>query len=297
MAGLMDRLRGPDLLQRARRRLARAIDPPPQGHPIYLEYPVAPSARFGWDLPVHPQLDRIIGAGSGQYRQVLRQILGFADHLAAIPITSSEGSAPHWHNPFFFGLDAAALYGSLAANKPTRYVEIGSGYSTLFAARAIRDHDLPTHILSIDPAPRAEVAAVSDEIVRKPLERLDLSLFGKIEPGDVVFIDGSHMSFMGSDVTIAFIEILPKLPAGVLVHIHDVFLPWDYRPDWTNRYYSEQYLLAAMLLAEGSRYEIVLPAFYVYNHAELSSILSPLWDRIGLTGYETAGHSFWLRIR
>jgi hypothetical protein len=81
------------------------------------------------------------------------------------------------------------------------------------------------------------------------------------------------------------------------VQIHDVFLPWDYRPDWTDRYYSEQYLLAAMLLAEGSRLEIVLPAFYVYNHPGLSDILAPVWERIGLTDYETAGHSFWLRTR
>jgi hypothetical protein len=296
MSGFVENVPRPDLVSRARQSLRRVVKPDPERYPIYLEFPIEPAPRFGWSRPPHAALERLISARSEHYARLLERIGGL-DGLRTIQDEqpSEQPYAPHWRNPYFFGLDGAALYGMLALHRPARYVEVGSGYSTMFAAKAIADMKLPTTIISIDPAPRAAVAGLCDEIIRRPLEQIDLSIFSRLEPGDVLFVDGSHMSFMGSDVTITFLEVLPELPAGVLVHIHDVFLPWDYRPDWVDRYYSEQYLLAAMLLAEGPHIQIELPAFYVYNTPELARILEPLWTGLGLSGYETAGHSFWLR--
>ncbi|MDP9325986.1 MAG: class I SAM-dependent methyltransferase, partial [Candidatus Dormibacteraeota bacterium] len=82
---------------------------------------------------------------------------------------------------------------------------------------------------------------------------------------------------------------------GVLVQVHDIFLPWDYRPDWVDRQYSEQYLLAAYLLGGGHRVEVILPNFYVFTRPRLAAILDPIWTAVPLTGYETAGHSLWMR--
>jgi hypothetical protein len=87
------------------------------------------------------------------------------------------------------------------------------------------------------------------------------------------------------------------LRPGVLVQFHDICLPWDYPPIWHDRYYSEQYLLAAYLLAEGSSIEIVLPNFFVSLHPELHHLLEPLWDLLTSTGTATLGTSFWVKKR
>ncbi len=129
--------------------------------------------------------------------------------------------------------------------RPKRFVEVGSGDSTRSASRrrSIRDHSLPTLITSIDPTPRAEIDKLCDFVIRKPLEEVELDVFDELGPGDFLFIDGSHRSFSNSDVTVAFLDVLPRLRAGVVVHFHDIFWPYDYPPEWADRYYSEQYLL------------------------------------------------------
>jgi hypothetical protein len=221
-------------------------------------------------------------------------MLRFMPQLLEIPLESPNPTEPRWINPYFFGLDAAALYSLVAGRRPGGIIEVGSGYSSLFARRAIRDHRLSTHITAIDPQPRLALAGVADEVIQQPLEELDLGVMERLGPGDILFVDGSHYCFMNSDSTIVFLEILPRLRPGVMVHIHDVFLPWDYRPDWTERYYAEQYLLAALLLGGGGPFEITLPLFYIYCQPELAEVLAPLWTTLGLSDYQTAGHSFWL---
>ena len=110
-----------------------------------------------------------------------------------------------------------------------------------------------TRIVSIDPQPRAEVDELCDRVLRVPLEAADLSVFDELSDGDVLFFDGSHRTFMNSDATVFFLEVLPRLADGVLVGVHDVFLPYDYPRDFADRYYSEQYLLAAHLIAGNPR--------------------------------------------
>ncbi len=77
---------------------------------------------------------------------------------------------------------------------------------------------------------------------------MDLALFRELQAGDVLFIDSSHRCFMNSDVTVLFLEVLPNLPPGVLVQVHDIFIPYDYPREWVERYYAEQYLLSCYLL-------------------------------------------------
>ena len=91
--------------------------------------------------------------------------------------------------------------------------------------------------------------AVCDTVIRQPLETLDTAgIIENLQAGDILFVDGSHRCFTNSDVTVVFLEILPRLQPGVLVHFHDILLPYDYPPAWSRRYYSEQYLLACWLL-------------------------------------------------
>jgi hypothetical protein len=260
-------------------------------HPIFIDHPVRPQPR-----PEHPGIRDLVERGRGRYAHRLGRFRELDEYLAAIPLRDDpDGTGPYWVNGWLPPLDALALYGFVTQGAPKRYVEVGSGNSTKFVRRAISDHRLPTHITSIDPHPRAAVDKLCDTVVRVPLEDSDPGLFADLEPGDIVFLDGSHRVLMGSDVTVFFFEILPRLRPGVLVHIHDIYLPRDYPPQWRWRHYSEQYLLAAFLLADPQRFDIELPAAYIEDDAALGSIVAPFWDRIGVpVGHPAA--SFWLRI-
>jgi len=266
--------------------------PPPQT--IALDYPVRPAPRYGYGRPPHPGLHQLIDAGRNGYEQVLRSFLGYADGLGRIELDSADLHQPSWHNGWFQGLDAIALYCLLGETRPARYVEIGSGHSTRFARRAISDLGLPTRIRSIDPQPRAEIDGLCDELIRRPLEEVGPDAISDVAAGDIVFFDNSHRCFTNSDVTVAFLELLPDLPPGVLVQFHDIFLPWDYPPQMSDRYYSEQYLLATALLS-GARLEVILPNFYVSISPELYHVLDPIWDRFVWSATPTNGLSFWVR--
>ena len=221
--------------------------------------------------------------------------MAVAEDLAVIPV-HGDGLAEHeprWWNGWIPGLDAAALYARLVQERPRTYMEVGSGNSTSFARRAISDHGLPTKIVSIDPHPRAAIDAICDEVVRSPVEDVDLAVFERLRPGDVLFVDNSHRVLQNSDATVMFMEVLPSLPAGVHVQFHDIFLPDDYPDAWNDRYYSEQYVLAAFVLGGDAVFRTELPCWYVTHHApDLAAIVTPLFER--LPGAERHGHSFWV---
>lgn len=261
---------------------------------IKLDYPVAPRPRFGHGHPSHPPLSGIIAAGEDRYRRRLGHIEAVRSDLHRLPLT--DGSSPEepvWANPWLPGLDVAALYAIVAHDRPSLYLEVGSGMSTKVVRRAVRDHDLPTRIVSIDPQPRAEVDALCDEVVRSPLEDCDLAVFDRVGAGDIVFVDNSHRVFTNSDATVVFLEVLPALAAGALVQVHDIFLPDDYPSAWRDRYYSEQYVLAALLLGGGGGFSTDFPAWYVATHPDLAERLKPLFEP--LEGVERHGGSYWLR--
>ena len=253
----------------ARRRLSgwlrRRGFKPDAHYRIRIEYPTSASNSPRWKP--HPELERLIAAHDDNYRDSLELIQRY------------RPDTPEWVSEWLPALDGAAIYAFIRSRSPSRYVEIGSGFSTRFAARAKSDGELATEIVSIDPRPRAEVDDLCDRVVRIPLEAADTRIFGELSEGDVLFFDGTHRTFMNSDATVFFLEVLPSLPAGVLVGVHDVFLPYDYPEDFADRYYSEQYLLAAHLLAGNPALEPVLPAFYVSRNEE-----SP-------------GSAFWLATR
>lgn len=276
-------------------RAAAANEVSPSRFSISLDYEVRPEPRWGHGKPVHPQLQYIIARNAHAYADLLQRFGTYADDLLKIPLDAPDATSPAWHNTYMTGLDAVALYCMLALGNPARYLEVGSGHSTRFARRAIADHKLRTTITSIDPEPRAEIDALCDRVVRTPLERADPAPFDELESGDIVFFDGSHRSFANSDATVALIEVFPRLKPGVLVEVHDVTLPWDYPSVFCDAYYSEQYLLAAYLLADGPTFEIVLPNFFVTLTPELHHILDPVWDRFAWSATATNGLSFWMR--
>jgi predicted O-methyltransferase YrrM len=265
---------------------------------IELDYSVQSRPRYGHGRPVHPGLHEILNRRRDDYARELHGVLEMQDALARIPARQPDGASaePQWITPWLPGLDSAVLYAMVARRRPALYMEIGSGTSTTFVRRAIRDHALETRIVSIDPQPRAEIDVICDEVVRQPVEDVDLSTFDRLSAGDMLFVDNSHRIFMNSDATTVFLDVLPRLQPGVLVHFHDIFLPADYPPQWIDRYYSEQYVLAAYILAECPWLEVVLPNYFVTLDPELCGILAPLWSALDCDGLPTQGGSFWLAI-
>jgi predicted O-methyltransferase YrrM len=269
---------------------------PDAHYKIRIEYPTSASNAPRWNP--HPELERIIAGGIGTYRQSLETIAGYREALGGIDLHAHDPLEPSWANEWLPPLDAASLYTFIRSRSPALYMEIGAGNSTKFAARARRDGGLDTRIVSIDPQPRAEVAALCDRVLPVPLENADVSVFEELADGDVLFVDGSHRTFMNSDATVFFLEVLPQLAEGVLVGVHDVFLPYDYPPDFADRYYSEQYLLAAHLLAGNPRVEPVLPTFYATRQDELRALTDGPWPVSRLAdGRQRQASGFWLRMR
>ena len=127
---------------------------------------------------------------------------------------------------------------------------MGSGHSTRFLARAVADGALATQITSIDPAPRASIAALAIRHLALPVQETDTRIFETLEANDILFIDSSHQAKPGGDVAFLLGEALPRLAAGVRVHFHDIFLPDDYPAEWAWRRYDEQARVAA-LMADG----------------------------------------------
>jgi hypothetical protein len=271
----------------------------PRGkHAAWLEYPVSCKPRWGHGLPPHARLTEILGRGRNRYAETLRGFLPFADSVASIPRDRDPAlpAEPNWVNGWLPDLDGLAIYCFLAQRERGWYVEVGSGNSTRFARRAVKWHGWNTRLVSIDPCPRAEIDDLCDEVIRSPLEVVDPTLFDRLGDGDVLFIDNSHYSFMGSDVTVFFFDILPRLRPGVLVGVHDIFLPDDYPLLWEGKYYNEQYLLGCWLLGGGGGAEIVLPARYVSNDAGLAGVVAPMYRRGGLAGITPDGNALWFRI-
>jgi hypothetical protein len=265
------------------------------GHqPICLDYPVKPRPRYGYGKPAHPELTLLLSRGAAQYRDLLREFLELAPELLAIPLRdSADPGEPCWINHLLDGLDTFALYGFIATRSPRLYVEVGSGFSTKVVRRAIKDRGLATRLISIDPSPRREIDQLCDDVVRMPLEDCDLGFIDDLQANDIFFLDGSHRSFMNSDVTVFFLEILPRLKPGVIVHIHDIYLPFDYLSEGCP-YYSEQYLLAASLLAGHNGYDILLPNNFVSNTPSIADVLKEFWSAAELRGVKQKGTSFWL---
>lgn len=260
-----------------------------------LDYAIHPTPVYTREQP-HALLLQQIAANKSAYKQLIEDAVQYSNYFKQISFTETTASAtPVWKNDFFPGLDMVLLYTLLAQLQPKRYLEIGSGTSTKLAAKVRAEQQLSFSITCIDPSPRKEITAVADEWLNVPLQQAPLSLFENLEANDVLFFDGSHLLHANSDVQWFFLEVLPRLKKGVVVQVHDIYLPYDYPQNMCDRFYAEQYMLAVMLLSNPDRYEIIAPNFYMSEDAELQTILEPLWKE--LPGVEKHGGSFWWRVR
>ncbi len=215
----------------------------------------------GIDLNVEEQLD-------------ILSKFSFDEELEKFSLEKTTDLHFYYHNPSFGPGDAEYLYNIIRLFKPKRIVEIGSGYSTLIAINAITNNkkDNPDYSCShicIEPYEMSWLEKVSVKVIRQKVENVDKSIFVNLDPNDVLFIDSSHMIRPQGDVLFEYLEILPILRAGVLVHIHDIFSPKDYPEAWLIDeviFWNEQYLLEAFL-SFNHEYRVIGALNYLkHNH-------------------------------
>ena len=235
-----------------------------------------------------------------EYEESIRRAI---PRILKLTLNEENTNWPYLDNHYFGVFDAAILSAIMQSFRPAKLVEIGSGISTRYIKLFKDEFALTTEIICIDPYPRAEIKGVADVMIQLPLEdAVENSLFS-LQSGDILFMDGSHYVFQGNDTLTFFFKILPSLPTGVIIHIHDIYLPFDYAQNVTQQLWTEQYILVSMLLSGLKDYEILYPAYYmsqtndviINELAEANRILKNKDFKLSIN--HKAGFSFWMRKR
>jgi predicted O-methyltransferase YrrM len=221
----------------------------------------------------------------------------FNDELKQFPLDKNRKLEFYYHNDSFLSGDAEYLYNVIRFYKPTKIIEIGGGNSTLMAVNAIKKNknsDYDCKHLCIEPYEQSWLEQLDVTVVRQRVEEVDKDLFQSLNANDILFIDSSHVIRPQGDVVVEYLEILPILKSGVLVHVHDIFTPKDYLNEWVIdevRLWNEQYLLEAFL-SFNSQFSVIGALNFLTHHypKELSDKCPILKNEI--SGREPG--SFWI---
>lgn len=215
----------------------------------------------------------------------------YRDDLAAFLNGTNNHTQYSPDNSFFSHPDAEVLYLLVRGLQPKRIIEIGCGNSTRITKQAIKDGALKTDLVCIDPLPRADINGLPSQFVQSRAEGLAArAIYNTLEAGDILFIDSSHEVKIANDCAYLFCNLIPQLPAGVVVHVHDCFLPYEYPLDWAlaGRPWGEQYLLQLILL--GFSPEILWPGYLAQHEMHELRVPLPFLSK-------GRAQSFWMRWR
>lgn len=200
----------------------------------------------------------------------------------------SDGLRYGFANRYFGHGDGLAFYAMLRHLRPKRLVEVGSGWSSALALdvnERFLDGTMECTFLEPYPARLHELLRPADNerarIVEQPLHAVPGEVFAELTAGDLLFIDSTHVSRVGSDVNRLFLEIVPSLPPGVHVHVHDIFWPFEYPEAWVyeGRAWNESYLLRALLLGHESLRITWFNDYLGRFHSDAVEQAMPLWRR------------------
>jgi hypothetical protein len=203
---------------------------------------------------------------SADYEKILVTLEGHRARFESFCQPESNDVEYTFDNDYMTSPDAEVLYSITYHGQPARILEIGCGHSTRIIRQSIRDAGFNCCHTCVDPAPRREIVSSTDQIISARVESLDpATLVRDLAAGDVLFIDTSHEVLPANDVAYIYGSLLPRLKVGVLVHIHDIFLPYEYPLTWVMERgwkWGEQYIVQAMLTSRG-QWEVLWPGYYL----------------------------------
>jgi predicted O-methyltransferase YrrM len=188
----------------------------------------------------------------------------YKDDLERMKRPETNQTGYNVDNSFYTSPDCDVLYLMVRSLKPRRVVEIGCGNSTRITRQAIIDGGFETELVAIDPSPRADIANLPNRFFQARLEDIE-DFVGQfdLKDGDILFVDSSHEVFVGNDVAAIFCQILPSLPPGVIVHVHDVFLPYEYPASFAHddSHWGEQYIVHS--LCYSGEHDVLWPGYHL----------------------------------
>jgi hypothetical protein len=228
----------------------------------------------------------------------------YRDEYEQFPLEKTANLQEYYVNNSAFGsVDGEILYCMIRRLKPHRLIEIGSGFSTCLIVQSIlknkeENDQYKCHFTTIDPFPSGVVREgfphfSSSQLICKKVEHVAVSEFSTLSENDILFIDTSHVLRTGGDVAYEYLEVLPRLNKGVVVQVHDIFLPAEYLKAWlfdSNRFFNEQYLLQAFLAFNNS-FEVLWAGSYMHlNYPDALEKAFSSYQRA-----ERWPGSFWIR--
>lgn len=223
----------------------------------------------------------------------LLESFDFNQELGLFPVDKKNELEYYYKNGSFESGDAEYLYNIIRSKKPGIFVEIGSGFSTLIANSAIKKNNNGCKHICIEPYEMKWLEQLGVEVIRKKVEDTDMAIFKTLQKGDILFIDSSHIIRPQGDVLLEYLEILPQLNPGVIIHVHDIFTPKDYLDEFYFNYHfmwNEQYLLEA-LLTNNDNFKIIGAVNYLkHHHFDLLAAKCPILKQ---QPYREPG-SFWM---
>jgi hypothetical protein len=240
--------------------------------PVHFYEPIPDTRLLGEELWERRYELEGIDMNRGMQLEFLRNVFPqFQPEWSQFPVTSNEAKGGFYvGNGRFENLDPLIAYCMVRHFRPSRIIEVGGGYSTLLLALAARRNE-NTALTCIEPDPidplRSEIPGL-EALIRTRVENIGLPFFEQLQAGDVLFIDSSHTVRIGGDVNYLFLEVLPHLKPGVIVHVHDIFFPFEYPRKWAmeqRRFWTEQYLLQAFLAFNGE-FEVLVGVQYLLAH-------------------------------
>ena len=193
----------------------------------------------------------------------------------------------------FIGHDPAVYHGLIRHFQPRRIVEVGGGFSTVVAANAAALNG-DTDVYAIEPYANDYLDSLTGQIrlIKQVVQTVDSAFFDELQENDMLFIDSSHIVKTGSDVCYLVLEVLPRLRKGVIVHFHDIFLPFEYPRIWLEErrlFWNEQYLVQAFLI-HNRRARILFANSFMANRQRA------LMERNLPASEGTGGGSLWLQV-
>lgn len=237
------------------------LSEPLSAHPGWGESPIV--GKNDWEQAERPQ--PAIGGIDFRFDDQVQLINDLAQYWYGIPHDAVEGWRYH-SSMMFQPPDAMVYHAMLRHFRPNRVIESGSGFTSALALDT-RDRFMPDLELTfIEPHPDHRLDALirdtdrsNCQIYPQPIQDVSLDLFDKLQAGDFLFADTAHVAKTGSEVNWIVFNVLPRLAAGVIVHFHDVFWPFEYPTDWLEdgRSYSEIYLLRALMMYNDT-FEVLL---------------------------------------
>lgn len=197
----------------------------------------------------------------------------FTEELAKIPSKKTDQLEFYYDNLSIGPGDSEYYYNMIRLFKPKKIIEVGCGYSTLMAVKAIRQNQIENknyvcEYICIEPYENKWLEKLDLKVIREKVEDIDKKFLTDLETNDILFIDSSHVIRPQGDVLFEYLEVLPILKTGVLVHAHDIFTPKDYPDEWVLedvKLWNEQYLLEAFL-AFNKEYKVIGALNYLKHH-------------------------------